>query len=100
MSKVRILFSIGQGLIETQARVGSKLANTIRKEGLAKIDFSECLYKLECGKCIVSCSDGVLGQPGPDEELLLSQKGAQLNHRCACQVIVSEDFKDKVIKLL
>lgn len=99
MSKIRLLFQIGSGLIQAQARCGSRLANTIRKEGLGNSEFSKCLYKLECGQCIVSSSDNILGCPSKDEEVLLATKGMTDNCRCSCQVVVTPDMQDKIIIL-
>ncbi|OMJ88127.1 hypothetical protein SteCoe_10032 [Stentor coeruleus] len=99
MSKIRIMFQIGNGFIEAQARCGSRLANTIKKEGLGSSEFSKCNYKLECGKCIVSSSENILGCPSKDEEILLTLKGMTNNYRCSCQVIVTPDMQDKIIIL-
>ena len=92
------MFQIGAGILETEARVGSRLANVIRKEGFGNMDFSECWYKLECGKCAIKNSDGLLGSPSMEEERLLADKGLN-NFRCACQVIVNRDMENKIIEL-
>lgn len=99
MSRVKLLFQLGSGICQVEARIGSRLANVIRKEGYANSDFAECKYKLECGKCAISNKDGVLGYPSIEEERLLTSKGFFNNFRCACQVIVNEDMESKVIKL-
>ncbi|OMJ66978.1 hypothetical protein SteCoe_35986 [Stentor coeruleus] len=93
------MFQIGSGLIQAQARCGSRLANTIRKEGLGSSEFSKCLYKLECGQCIVSSPENILGCPSKDEEVLLTSKGMTNNSRCSCQVVVTPEMQDKIIIL-
>lgn len=101
MSKVTVLIKHGYGIIEQQARVGSRLANAVRKAGITSTDFGECHYSLQCGTCIVNSNSGSLGSPStPEEELLLSRKGAPINSRCSCQVIVDETFDNQVISLI
>jgi ferredoxin len=100
MSKVTVLFKIGHGIIEQQARIGSRLANVVRKAGISDSDFSECFHKLECGKCIVSASSGFWGSPHLEEENLLSAKGAPANSRCSCQVVVDETFDNQIISIV
>ena len=99
MSKIRLLFQLGSGLCEAEARIGTRLANVIRREGYGNTDFAECMYKLECGKCAISNKEGILGYPSVEEERLLASKGYISNFRCSCQVIVDECMENKVIKL-
>ena len=98
MSKIKLLLQFGSGIFEIQARVGSRLATIIRKEGLGNQDFAECQYKLECAKCAIFNTDGILGNPTYEEEKLLAEKGFINNFRCSCQVVINEEMENKIIK--
>ncbi|CAG9318739.1 unnamed protein product [Blepharisma stoltei] len=100
MPKIRFFIQVGSGMIETMAREGSILATVLRREGITKADFSNCNYQLECGTCTVNLPEDLKGVPLPNEEQLLMQKGKDMNVRCSCQVRVSEEFKDRVIKYI
>jgi ferredoxin len=99
MSKIKLIFQIGHGIVETQARIGSRLVNVMRKEGLANSEFYECNYKLECAKCTVYNEIGTLGYPSIEEEKLLASKGYYNNVRCACQVIIDEKMDNNVVRI-
>lgn len=100
MSKIRLIFNYGCGIVEQEARIGGRLANSIRKSGLTTQNFSKCQYKLECGECMVIDSAGIMGEPSFEEEQLLASKGAPNNSRCSCQVVVLPNFENQIIKVL
>lgn len=100
MSKIKLIFKYGCGMIEQEARVGARLANSIRKAGLTTNNFSKCQYKLECGECMVVDSAGIMGDPSIEEEQLLTSIGAPNNSRCSCQVVVLPNFENQIIKVL
>lgn len=100
MSKIKLIFKYGCGMLEQEARVGSRLANSIRKTGITTQNFSKCKYRLECGECMVIDPAGIMGNPGSEEEILLMSKGAPTNSRCSCQVVVLPTFENQIIGLL
>lgn len=53
MSSVPFYLKVGSNLMKITARQNSRLATVIRKTGIAQGEFSECNYKLSCGKCVV-----------------------------------------------
>lgn len=100
MSKIRFFIQVGSGLVETFARENSKLATVLRREGITSEDFSTCNYQLKCASCVVTLPENIRGCPSTDEEYLLISKGIDIEKRCSCQVRVSEEFEDEVIKYI
>jgi len=100
MNSVPFYIQIGTHLIKTQARLNARLATVLRKEGLTMSDFSECNYQMECGKCVVMI-EGCRNQVERAEMDFLSGMGfSEETFRCSCQVRVTEDFKDAIVKLV
>lgn len=100
MNKVPFYVQIGASLIQTHARLNSRLATVLKKEGLTGCNFAECNYQMECGKCVVMI-EGCKKQIGTGEMNFLSDLGfSEDNFRCSCQVRITDDFKDVIVKLL
>jgi len=91
---------MGSTLTEVSGRLNSRLATVLKRSEVVTPDFAECNYKLTCASCAVRIDERItLPQISKEEEDLLANLGyTDPQFRCSCQLRLTFDYQDKLIK--